>query len=256
MEQKTKIAFDLIGVPVDAAPCLVVWGHGWGMDRDAFRPMAETLAQRAAHMLVDFPGFGNSPLPPQGWGTAEYADALADMVGAYRGIQKIIWVGHSFGCRVGIQMAARHPQLLDGLFLVAAAGLRRRRSYAQRLKMSGKIIAFKGLKKLAPLVGVPVDDLRKKFGSADYQAAGALRPVFLKVVREDLSQQARQIKCSVQLVYGAEDSETPPEIGERLEKLIPNAALSILPAQDHYTVLGAGRHIVIKRLSDFMESLR
>ena len=52
-----------------------------------------------------------------------------------------------------------------------------------------------------------------------------------------------------------DDRETPPEIGERLSALIPRAALSVLPGQDHYTVLGDGRHIVAKRMTDFMTQL-
>ena len=255
-ECKTKIAFDLVGLPAETAPCLVVWGHGWGMNRAAFRLYADALAGRAAHMLVDFPGFGDSPVPPPHWGTADYADALAELVRPYRAGKKIIYVGHSFGGRVGIQLAARHPDLVDGLFLVGAHGLIRKRSLWKRIRMGCSVYTFKTLKHLAPVLGLNVDDLRKKFGSADYRNAGAMRSLFLGFIREDLTAQALQVKCPTQLVYGAGDTETPPEIGERLQKLIPNATLTILPDQDHYTVLGAGRHVVVKRVADFMECLR
>ncbi len=250
------IAFDLCGLPPENAPCLVVWGHGWGMNRAAFRPYADTLAGRAAHVLVDFPGFGDSPVPPPHWGTADYADALAGLVRRYRSVKKIIYVGQSFGGRVGIQLAARHPDLVDGLFLVGAHGLIRKRSLWKRLKMGCTVYTFKTLKHLAPVLGLNVDDLRRKFGSADYRNAGAMRSLFLGFIREDLTAQAQQIKCPTQLVYGAGDTETPPEIGERLQKLIPHAVLTVLPDQDHYTVLGSGRHVVVKRVADFMESLK
>ena len=255
MSNETKIAFDLRGLPPENAQCLIVWGHGWGMNREAFAPYAETLAGRAAHLVVDFPGFGASPVPPLTWGTAEYADALAALIRPYRFVKKILYVGHSFGGRVGIQLASRHPDLVDGLFLVGAHGLIRKRSLWKRIKMNTSVYTFKTLKHLAPFLGLSVDDLRRKFGSPDYRNAGAMRTLFLGFIREDLSAQVRQIKCPAQLVYGANDTETPPEIGQRLQKLIPNAALTILPDQDHYTVLGAGRHVVIKRVADFMEKL-
>ena len=35
-------------------------------------------------------------------------------------------------------------------------------------------------------------------------------------------------------------------------KLMPKAELSVLPGQDHYSMLGAGRHVGLKRLIDFM----
>jgi pimeloyl-ACP methyl ester carboxylesterase len=255
MKNETIIKYETSGLPIDTAPCLIVWGHGWGQNRQTFAPMAQALSQRAAHLLLDFPGFGESPLPQEVWGTAEYADAVANLIAHYRNIKKIIWVGHSFGGRVGIQLAARHPETIDGLFLLASAGLPRRRTFAEKLKYKSRIYTFKLLKRLAPLLGISVDGLRKKFGSADYKSAGALRPLFLAIIREDLSERAQQIACPVHLVYGLNDAETPPDIGERLAKLIPNARLSILPKQDHYSLLEAGRHLVLKRLTDFMEKV-
>jgi pimeloyl-ACP methyl ester carboxylesterase len=246
------IAHELTGIPADSADTLMVWGHGWRQDRGAFAPFAESLKTSASHLLLDFPGFGQSPLPPENWGTADYADAVAGLIKPYRSIKKIVWIGHSFGGRVGIQLASRHPELVDGLFLIATAGLPRQRSTTQKFSNAIRIYWFKILKHLAPLFGVSVDELRKKFGSADYRTAGALRPVFLRVIGENLTEQAKQIKCPAYLVYGADDKETPPDIGERLAALIPNAKLSILPRQDHYSVLGAGRHLVLKRLSEFM----
>ncbi len=252
MNDEKKIAFEPFGKPLDQAKCLVVWGHGWGRDRNAFKPFAEALSGRAAHMLVDFPGFGASPAPPLEWGTAEVADALAEIVRPYRNVKKIIYVGHSYGGRIGIQMASRHPDLVDGLFLIASAGLPRNRSLLKKLVMAIRVDVFKTLKYLAPLLGVSVEALRSKFGSPDYRSAGAMRAVFVKIISENLSEEARRIKCPVRLIYGTSDTETPPEIGERLEKLIPHAKLTLLDEQDHYSLLGEGRHVVIKRLADFM----
>ncbi len=253
LTETVNIAFEMAGLPLEEASCLVVWGHGWGQNRSMFRPFAEALSARAAHLLVDFPGFGLSPMPPQNWETADYADALAKVVEPCRSVKKIIYVGHSFGGRVGIQIAARRPELVDGLFLIGSAGLPRHRSLIKKLKMKCRVYAFKTLKHLAPLLGLDVDVLRTKFGSADYRTAGLLRPLFLRIISENLSAEAKKIKCPVQLIYGENDDETPPEIGERLAGLIPGAVLTILPGHDHYSLLGEGRHVAIKRVADFME---
>ncbi len=247
-----NIAHDITGLPLESADTLIIWAHGWGQNRKAFAPLAEAFQNRAANILIDFPGFGDSPLPPEPWGSAQYAAAMAEFIEPYRHIKNIIWVGHSFGGRVGIELAARRADLVNGLFLVASAGLRRRRGLIQRISTSLRIAFFKTLQHLAPFMGISLDDLRKKFGSPDYRNAGALRPVLLKVVGENLTEQAKLIRCPTFLVYGSDDNETPPEIGERLAALIPDAQLSILPGQDHYSVLGAGRHLVLKRLSDFI----
>jgi pimeloyl-ACP methyl ester carboxylesterase len=252
---QTNFAHEIVGAAATEGRYLFVWGHGWGQDRRAFFAWTQSLSRNAAHLLLDFPGFGASGLPPDSWGTEQYADAAADLIAKYDASQKVIWVGHSFGGRVGIQLAARHPDLLDGLVLISAAGLPRRRTPAQAIRVRASILVFKSLKKIAQLVGYDQQKLYERFGSADYRTAGPLRQVFLRVVNEDLTEPARRIRCPVLLLYGQDDTETPPELGQRLAQLIPKAQLSILPGQDHYSVLAAGRHILIKRLSDFVDHL-
>ena len=75
-----------------------------------------------------------------------------------------------------------------------------------------------------------------------------MRDILINVVNEDLSEVATRITCPVHLVFGSRDTETPPDIGERLNSLIPGSQLAILDGQDHYTVLDEGRHQVAKRL--------
>lgn len=252
---KTETSYELIESAATGEGCLIVWAHGWSRTREDFRPFVQSLSGRAAHLLLDFPGFGKSPLPTEIWGTEDYAEAMVDILSKHRNFKKIIWVGHSMGGRVGIQLAARHPDLIDGMFLIAGAGLPRKRSLWGKVKYYTRIYTYKTLKNIALVLGMDVEKLRAKFGSADYKSAGLLRPIFLKLVHEDLSDQARQIKCPVSMVYGANDVDAPPDIGERLLKLISGSKLDILPGLDHFTVLTSGRHLVIKRLSDFVEAV-
>lgn len=240
------------------APVHLVWGHGWGQDHRAFVPLAESLAriggQAVRHTLVDFPGFGKSPAPPEGWGTAEYADAAADLLKTLPG--RKIWIGHSFGCRVGLQLAARHPELTEGMVLIAAAGLKPKLPLTVRLWRKVRVYTFKTLKRLIPLGLVSAEKLYAKFGSADYRTAGKLRALFVRIVNEDLTGQARQVACPVLLVFGEKDTETPPEMGRRLAALIPRASLHILPGQDHYSVLGDARHQTAHLIAGFVENIK
>jgi pimeloyl-ACP methyl ester carboxylesterase len=232
-----------------------VWAHGWGQDGRAFDGIATSLAPAGSHLILDLPGFGRAEVPPSNWGTAEYADAAARIVEPLRGQGKIIWVGYSFGGRVGIQLAARRPELLDALVLVASAGLPRRRNPIEFARYKTKVYTYKALKNIAPYIGVDINSLRQYFGSADYKSAGPMRSVFLKVIQEDLSDVAAKVQCPTLLIYGEKDTETPPEIGERLSALINRSDLKILPDQDHYSLLGAGRHVVSKRIMEFVSKL-
>ena len=97
------------------------------------------------------------------------------------------------------------------------------------------------------------DRLRRRFGSADYAQAGPLRPILGKTVAEDLTEAARCVRCPTVLVFGELDRETPPEIGERLQALIPGSRLYLLRGFDHWNVLTEGRHQLTHRLAEFVE---
>jgi pimeloyl-ACP methyl ester carboxylesterase len=97
--------------------------------------------------------------------------------------------------------------------------------------------------------------LRARFGSADYRAAGPLRPILVKAVGEDLTAAAQAVQCPAVLVYGDGDRETPPEIGKRLARLMPQSRLVVLRGFDHWNVLTDGRHQIAHLLGEFMEQL-
>lgn len=230
----------------------LLWAHGWGHTHANLLPLADAM-RPAASALIDFPGFGASPLPPGIWGTADYADACSDWLASLPSSRRV-WVAHSFGCRVGLQLAARHPEAVDALFLIAAAGLQPRRSLKARLRLRTRRLAFRLARSVVP-EGPARERLRRRFGSADYARAGPMRPILSKTVSEDLSEVARRVHCPTVLVYGDQDRETPPELGERLQALIPNSRLHVLRGFDHWNVLTEGRHQIAQRMSEFLEQV-
>ena len=233
----------LCGRDLASGAQVLAWGHGWGQSGAAFAKLCASLPQYA-HVLLDFPGFGKSALPPPDWGTRDYANATAEKIRALVGDRKVFWIGHSFGGRIGLQLGAHYPEMLVGMCLIASAGLPRPRGFWESLRIKTKIKAFKIAKRL-PFS----ENLKNKFGSPDYKNAGPLRQVFVRVVNEDLTRQAQEVRMPVLLIYGSEDTETPPVIGERLHALIKDSKLVLLDGFDHYSVLDQGRHLVVKHLA-------
>lgn len=226
-----------------------VWAHGWGHSHANMAPIASGLETLGRHVLIDFPGFGEAPPPTADWSTTDYARLTAAWL-ATQPEGKRIWIGHSFGCRVGLVVAAEHPDALNGLFLMSAAGIPRRRSALEQLSLNARIYSYKLLKRL-----VQGDEgrawLQKRFGSADYKAAGALRGSLVKVIGENLTDQAKAVRCPVRLVYGEQDVTTPPSMGRDFETLIPGAKLLLLPGFDHYSILDRGQHQVAHLIEQF-----
>ena len=140
------------------------------------------------------------------------------------------------------------------LFLIAAAGLPPQRSPWARARVTARRWAFRLARQFTP-EGPARDRLRKRFGSADYRAAGKLRPILVKAVSEDLTDVARAVRVPAVLVFGDQDRETPPELGRRLNGLMPQSRLYVLRGFDHWSLLTEGRHLVIQRVGEMMEQL-
>lgn len=232
---------------------VIIWGHGWGQDHRAFNALMESLSHEADHIALDFPGFGQSPQPDDIWSTGDYARAVVDFIESDKRLESrtLFWAGHSFGGRVGLQLGIITPDLFAGFIMIASAGLKRKRPLPQAIKIWSKIRIFKLFKFLIHF-GVSKDWVMRAFTSGDYQSAGAMRQIFVKTVNEDLTEQASKMPRPALLMYGQNDDETPPELGERLSNLITDSKLIVLDGLDHYSILTDGRHILAKMIGDFI----
>lgn len=230
----TAVAYTLLGKTNGTS---FVWAHGWGHTHTDFIPLVRSLEGLGCHALLDLPGFGQSPTPLYPCGTADYGEAIAPLLS-----EPVVWIGHSFGAKVGLMMAARYPHLIKALVMIASPGLPRRR----RLWIKVKIAAFKAAKRLFP------DTAGWWFGSPDYKNAGVLRPTFVRIVNENMTEEAKVVQCPTLLLYGAKDTDTPPELGQRLCALIPGARIEVIPHLDHSTILTKGQHIIAARIKDFI----
>lgn len=232
-----------------------VWAHGWGRHHGDMMPLMQSFERAGAHMLVDIPGFGQSPAPDRIWSTEDYADHFADWIREQK-IGPVIWVGHSYGGKIGMMIASKHPDVLKGLCVIAGSGLQPKRSLLKTLSVKSRIFAYKIAKRLVPFGILSQDWLIQAFGAADYKNAdGMVRKIFVKIVNEDLTESVQSIKTPTLLLYGKNDTETPVSSGQRLHQLIPDSTFYALDEQDHYSVLSSGRYQVANQINRFLEKL-
>ena len=208
----------------------VVYLHGWGCDGSIFLPIVKKLPNYANY-TVDFAGFGKSQPPPVcGYSVEDYALELKEFL-SENNLQRVTLVGHSFGCRVALVLAASYPELVSRMLLVAPAGLRRfsfSRWWKVRIYKLSKSLAR--LRKKEPVA---------KYASEDYvNCSESLRATFVKVINKDLSVYAKRVKCPVLIVNGREDTATPLTHAKRLNKLIANSSLVEIDG-DHFAFFRA-----------------
>lgn len=211
--------------------------HGWGGSVESFLPLTEYLKKTRQVILLDFPGHGQSGEPQTPWAVEDFAGLVAELLRRL-GVAGCDMLGHSFGGRVAIVLAAKRPQLVKKLVLVDAAGILPRRG----ISYYAKVYRYKLGKKLAKIG--PIDRLfhlterQKNAGSAEYRAlSGAMRATFVRVVNEDLEPLLPQISAETLLVWGSEDTATPLSDGQTMERKIPNAGLVVFEGCGHFSYL-------------------
>lgn len=147
-------------------------------------------------------------------------------------------IAHSFGGRIAIGLAARHPQRIGRLVLIGSAGLRPRRSLSVRLKR----VWGRTLRRMAGVVGgelaAKIESARVRLGSEDWRRASpVMRGTLSRVLDEEMTQELRNIFHPTLLLWGSRDSATPLWMGRAMALLIPSAELVVVQGAGHYPFL-------------------
>lgn len=220
--------------------------HGWGGSIRSFWPVAEILAPLGYEVhLLDLPGFGQSVAPPQTWGIAEYMQFVLAYLDDCHLPQTNI-MGHSFGGRISLMLAAEHPDRIERMVLADSAGLRTPPSAQQLVRTllartMRRTLDLFGMQKLRSQMQ---ERYNQRFASEDYLNAGPLRETFLRVIEQDLAGYATRVQAPTVLIWGDQDADTPLWQGRKLERLIPDAGLIVFE--------GAGHFSYLERLHDFV----
>jgi len=212
----------------------VVWLHGWGSSCGVWDGLISELGATCTCYAVDLPGFGRSFALQEAWTSEQFADCIAAWM-ERQGIRHPVLVGHSFGGKIALLLAARG--CVRAVVLMGAAGIRPKRGWRWYVR----VWPYKVFKWLAafplfsPLLNDVVVRMRASSGSADYRAAsGPLRDTLVRVVNEDISGVLPSVRVPVLMLWGGQDTATPPEHAHRMKKLIPDATLHVYPEAGHY----------------------
>ena len=208
--------------------------HGWGAHIEAVAPISAALREVCDVVAVDLPGFGQSAVPPQPWGVADFSRWVVGLMDEL-GIERAHLVGHSHGGRVAIHLATEHPERVDRMLLIDSAGIRAPRTARWYWKVGLAKVGKYAAKLLGPLGRRIQRVLVGRAASTDYAAAGPMRPTLVRVVNEDLSDRLPRIARPTLLVWGALDEDTPLWMGKRMEELIPDAGLVVFEGARHYS---------------------
>lgn len=235
--------------------------QGWGTAMELYDSVAEILGHKYRVVQFDMPGFGASDEPEDSWSVGQYADFVLKFFDSLD-IKKTSLLGHSYGGRVIIELAARNslPVEIEKIILMDSAGVMPERTPAQQrsIKKYKMLKALANTKLAQMMCPELIEEWQRNQGSADYKnASPVMRSTLVKAVNYDQTHLLPKIDEETLLIWGDMDDATPISDAYTMERLIPNNGLAVIKGAGHYSFLEQPetfRHILESFLLQNQES--
>ena len=228
-------------------PVLLLHGSGPGVSAWAnWQHNIPALARRYRVIAPDIVGFGYTERPEDVYySLGTWIDHVWSFLDAL-GIEKTSLVGNSLGGRIGLGMAAQHPERLDRMILMGAPGvgmtytegLRALREYQPSERNMRELL----LSCFAVDPAIITDDLvRARYeASAAPGAFEAYRDMFFspRHAGGELSiteAEVRAVATRTLLIHGREDKVVPVDVAWNMVRLLPDADLAVFARCGHWT---------------------
>lgn len=233
--------------------------HGWQSSKEKWQKIKELLESPGLKVVaLDLPGFKPENQLSRPWNLDDYVAWLENELNGYS--EPVYLLGHSFGGRIAIKLSAKNPAKLKGLILVAAAGLKKKKTIRDRILL--KIV------KLAKKLGVPEQSsdrqglwqlFRKIFyryilRRTDYFAANPIQKKIMKsALEENLTGLLSAITIDTLIVWGKKDTFTPIKDAYSMNQAIKNSQLEVLPQNGHSLHLQCPE-VLAQKIKSFVNS--
>ncbi len=233
--------------------------HGSGMSARSWAGQLRGLAHGLRMLAIDLPGHGESDALPEAT-DERYAETACALLDALK-TGAVFVAGHSLGGAVALSLAARRPDLVQGLILLSTcaklpepAGSPERVLYWFLPGFLRKLVFFSTAKKMLFAPGAPswairlgVEELRACRPETILQDVAAAKAM-------DLEEEARGLRVPTLILCGSRDKLTPPALSQRLYDFIPGSRLDIVEGAGHMLPVEAAER-VNRAILEFVSSV-
>ncbi|MCG5466165.1 alpha/beta hydrolase [Micromonospora sp. NPDC053740] len=205
----------------------VVLVHGLAVSHRYLTPLAVALATTHQVYVPDLPGFGLSEHPRGAYDVRRHADHLAAWLATYQ-LPPVCLLGHSFGAEVAAAVAATHPDAVRALVLAGPtsdpAARSRRGQFGRWLVDSLREAPLQ-----APIL------VRDVWNARPWRVLATLSHSVRNAIEADLV----QVSAPTAVVTGERDPVVPQRWRDEATRLVPEAALVVVPGAAHNVVTTA-----------------
>jgi len=226
------------GMDFDKEKPSILLMHGSGLTHIVWSLHEQFYASQGFNILsVDLPGHGNSEGPSLK-SIEEISDWVKSLMNVLN-IKKIIIIGHSQGCLVGIDFASRYPNLINSLVLVAGC-------YKMPVNQDLINYAEAGDEKAILLMMKWGYEGSKAFigGNPVKKIINSSREI-REVLAVDLNacnnykggkESLEKINCQTLCIFGDLDKMVPLEVGNKMISMIKNSEKKIINNCGHMII--------------------
>lgn len=231
----------------EGGPALVFL-HFWGGSSRTWGPVIENLSRVARCIAIDFRGWGRSNKDATDHELETLADDVIGVVDALR-LEEFTIVGHSMGGKVAQLVAARRPEGLKQLILIAPApptslGVPKE----QRQGMLASYQAREGAEQVVGILAArPLSQAHREQVVEDILSGSpdAKRAWPEKGMTQDISAEASRITVPVHVIVGGADNiETEASLRAAFGKVVPGTEFTVLPGVGHLSPLEVPAEVV------------
>ena len=207
----------------------VVLIHGLGSSAETWAYLMLLLSKEYLVYAPDLPGFGRTPLAPEGTNIQTHVRYLTRFLDAL-GYPRVTLVGNSLGGWIVTRFAVENPERVEKLYLLNSAGLRRENLHSPFVE--NRIQARRSVKQMLgyslPVPGFVLDALVRNSQSPAY--AGFIRGYDL---HEELDTFLSDVLAPTTIIWGERDDLIPRICARDFHEGIANSKLVFLRRVGH-----------------------
>ncbi|MHA1867371.1 MAG: alpha/beta fold hydrolase [Candidatus Heimdallarchaeaceae archaeon] len=239
----------------------VICVHGWGSNALNYRFVLKYLSPYYRVIAYDLKGHGESDKDEDTYDLGLFTEELAQIINHFNP-NNLVLIGHSMGTAIVMNYVYLNPRKIKAIALVSSSA-----DFEKPLPRIVPLVFSKVDERLKNALihtgmalcvtkdcpKILLDILREQNKRTPYEVyrKALLNTIYPWKKDEDLN----KIKEPTLIMVGDKDIVTPVSNSEKLNKLIPNSRLLIIPNAGHSVLIEKGKHAALLLL-EFVEFIR